>query len=146
MYMKKKITSKKELNSMALASGAMVTDASGKKFNSKKKVAAKKPPKPKLDPTPKRLEKAEPPPKPAYTPPPKPAGPDEGSKLVADSVNQSSKAMVMMISELKKQISEIQFNATQPILEWDFIPERDAKTGYLTRLKAVAVIANQTLN
>ena len=143
--MKKKITSKKELNSMALASGAMVTDSSGKKFNSKKKTAVKRPAVIEPEP-PKKLEKAEPKPRPVIAPPSKPAGPDEGSRLVADSVNQSSKAMVMMISELKKQISEIQFNATQPILEWDFIPERDAKTGYLTRLKAKAIMPKITLN
>jgi len=143
--MKKKISSKKELDTMALASGAMVTDSSGKKFNSKKKIAVKRPPVIEPEP-PKKLEPAEVKQKPVIAPPPKPVGPDAGSKLVAESVSQASKATVMMISELKRQISEIQFNAAQPILEWVFDFERDSKTKYLTQIKAKAVIVKPTLN
>ena len=142
--MKMKVASKSALNEMALKSGAMVTDSSGKKFNSSKKTAIKRPPEPE---PPKRLEAAEP--KPQPPPPPKPLqieGLNEGAEIVARSVDDASKATVMMMAELKRQIADIQFHAPQPILDWVLTFDRDSKTGYTNSVRIKAVMEKPTLN
>jgi len=142
LKMKKKITSKENLKDMALNSGATITDSKGKTFNSTKKQAIKRP-KPAEPETPKKLEKAEPAPKPE--PPLNPETADEGSKMVAESLNTMSKANVMMLAELKSQIAAIQFNAAQPVTDWEFDFIRDDK-GYLVKLIASAQTDKRTIN
>ncbi len=142
--MKKKITSKKDLNSMALSSGAMVTDSSGKKFNSKKKTAYKLPPEPAPE---KRLEPTEPKPKPAYVAPPKPdpIKPDENLLVVANKIDDMSKTNAVLMAQLMKEISRLSFSAAMPVMEWDFNFTRDNK-GYLTNIHATAIEQKPTLN
>jgi len=140
--MKKKISTKADLNAMALKSGASVTNGDGKTFNSGKKTAVKRPAI-EEPPVPKKLEKAIKPEKP--TPPLNPETADEGSKIVAESINSMSKANVMMIAELQKQIAAIQFNAAQPITDWEFDFIRDDK-GYLVKLIASAKTDKRIIN
>lgn len=131
---------------MALKSGAMITDDAGKKFNASKKKSAKLPPEPTpppAPPEPKRMQKAEAPPKPPV--PLNPTTADEGSKMVAESLNSMSKANVMMLAELKAQISAIRFDAAQPITDWEFDFIRD-KNNYLTRITATAKTSKRTIN
>jgi len=143
--MKKKISSKADLNAMALKSGASVTDTTGKTFNSGKKTAIKRPTI-EEPPAPKKMEKAVKPEKPAKPVPPlNPEKADEGSKMVAESLNSMSKANVMMLAELKKQIAAIQFNAAQPITDWEFDFIRDDK-GYLVKLIASAKTDKRVIN
>ena len=134
--MKKKISSKSDLNAIALKSGASVTSSTGQTFNSGKKTAVKRPPI-ETPPEPKKLEKAVVPEKPM--PPLNPATADEGSKLVAESLDSMSKANVMMLAELRSQI------AAQPITNWEFDFIRDNK-GYLVKLLASAKTDTRTIN
>ena len=130
---------------MALASGAMVTDATGKKFNSKKKTAHKKPPPPEPE---KRLEPAEPKSKPTYIPPvvqPKPAEPDKGSLIIAQKMDDMSKTNAALMAGLMEQISKIQLQAAMPVMEWKFDFDRDSK-GYLTSIHAKAIEQKRILN
>ena len=142
--MKKKVSSKKDLNSMALAAGAMVTDDSGKKFNSSKKTAVKKQPLPE---PPKRLEPAESKPKPAYVAPPKPdpVKPDENLLIVAEKIDDASKTNAALMAGLMEQIAKIQFQSSMPVMEWKFDFSRDSK-GYLTGINAKAVSSKHLLN
>lgn len=140
--MKKKLSSKSDLNAMALKSGASVTNSAGKTFNSSKKTAVKRPAVEEPI-APKKLEKAVKPEKPA--PPLNPETADEGSKVVAESIDSMSKANVMMLAELKKQIAAIQFNAAQPVTDWEFDFIRDDK-GYLVKLLASAKPDKRTIN
>lgn len=140
--MKKKISSKADLNAMALKSGASVTDGGGKTFNSGKKTAIKRPVI-EEPPAPKKLEPVVKPEKPV--PPLNPEKADEGSKMVAESLNSMSKANVMMLAELKSQIAAIQFNAAQPITDWEFDFIRDDK-GYLVKLIASAKTDKRVIN
>ena len=143
--MKKKIASKENLKSMALETGAMVTDSTGKKFNAGKKTAVKKPVIEEEEVKPVEtlekpvLKKAEP------KQPPKPTGPDAGSKLVAETMVSMSRANVLMLAELKSQIAAIQFNAAQPITDWEFDFIRDDK-GYLVKLTASAKTEKRIIN
>lgn len=143
--MKKKISSKADLKDFALKAGATVTGSNGQKFNTGKKKAEKRKPEPEIIPEPEKkiLQKAEPKPKPEL--PAKPAGPDEGAKLVAETMQSMSRANVMMLAELKEQIAAIQFTAAQPITEWAFDFIRNDK-GYLTRLTASAKTEKRTIN
>ena len=140
--MKKKISSKSDLNAMALKSGASVTNSDGKTFNSGKKTAVKRPAI-EEPPAPARMEKAVKPEKP--TPPLNPSEADEGSKMVAESLNSMSKANVMMLAELKSQIAAIQFSAAQPITDWEFDFIRNDK-GYLVKLLASAKTDKRVIN
>jgi len=140
--MKKKISSKLDLNATALKSGASVTNGDGKTFNSGKKTAVKRPIA-EEPPEPKKLEKAVKLEKPM--PPLNPEAADEGSKMVAESLNSMSKANVMMLAELKSQIAAIQFNAAQPVTDWEFDFIRDDK-GYLVKLLASAKTDKRTIN
>lgn len=140
--MKKKITSKADLNAMALKSGASVTNSDGKTFNSGKKTAVKRPVI-EESPAPKKMEKAVKPEKPV--PPLNPEAADEGSKMVAESLNSMSKANVLMLAELKSQIAAIQFSAAQPITDWEFDFIRDDK-GYLVKLLASAKTDKRIIN
>jgi len=140
--MKKKIQSKAALHKQALKSGAMVTDGKGKKFNSGKKTAVKRPTI-EEPPAPKKLEPIVKPEKPV--PPLNPEKADEGSKMVAESLNSMSKANVMMLAELKNQIAAIQVNAAQPITDWEFDFIRDDK-GYLVKLIASAKTEKRVIN
>ena len=140
--MKKKISSKADLNAIALKSGASVTSSTGQTFNSGKKTAVKRPAI-EEPPAPKKLEKAVVPEKPI--PPLNQEKADEGSKMVAESLNSMSKANVMMLAELKSQIAAIQFNAAQPITDWEFDFIRDDK-GYLVKLLASAKTDTRTIN
>jgi hypothetical protein len=114
------------LNALALKSGATVTGG-GQKFNTSKKKAV---------PT-KKLEPAVPMPAPKPEPPPPPV-PDPTMVKVSENVIEASKANVMMLAELKQQISEIQLMSADPVTRWEFDFIRDDK-GYLQR-----VIANGT--
>jgi len=125
----KSVKSKRVLNKMALAAGASVTDERGAKFNTAKKVAAPR----------KRLEKNQ------ETPPPKPTGPDPGSRLVAEKIEAGNKGIVMMLAELKEQMSEIQMQAYEPITDWDFEFIRDDR-GYTTNLLAHGSVAPKVIN
>jgi len=131
---KKSVKNKADLNKMALKSGATVTEPSGSKFNAAKVKAAPK----------KRLEKAPAKP-PAPAPVVQPMVDDSGARLLAEKIESIGRANVMMLAELKQQISEIQMQSPQPILDWDFEMIRDDK-GYLTNIKAHAEIVPPTLN
>jgi hypothetical protein len=138
--MKKRVKTKADLNSMALSSGASVSNQAGQKFNSSNMVA--KPTK-RLEPDPeaKQIPKT---PKPE--PKPEPPVADPGSVLVAEKIEAAAKGNAMMIAELKKQISEIKFSEDRPLLEWNFDMIRDDK-GYLIRIKACcAEPVKRTLN
>lgn len=145
--MKKKIASKADLTDLAMKTGATVTSEGGQKFNTAKKKAAKRKPEPKPVEEPKKvLEKAAPKPKIEKPKPPlNPETPDKGSILVAETMAEMSKANVMMLAELKSQIAAIQFNAAQPITDWEFDFIRDDK-GYLTKLIASAKTDKRTIN
>jgi len=145
--MKKKITSKKELNMMALSSGAVVTDSTGKKFNSSKKTAHKKPVEIKPE-EPKRLEKAAQKDKPAYIPPQvieKPKEPDKGLMVIAEKMDDMSRTNAALMAGLMEQISKIQLQSASPVMEWKFDFIRDDK-GYMASIHAKAVINKMALN
>lgn len=122
------------LKALALKSGATVMDDSGKAFNTKKRKAA----------PPKRLEPVVPMPEPKPEPP-APPEPDPALVAVGNNILEAGKANVMMLSELKKQISEIQFMSADPITHWDFEFIRDDK-GYVQRLVAQGTPEIKRLN
>jgi hypothetical protein len=114
------------LNALALKSGATVT-SDGQKFNTSKAKGVPQ----------KKLEPAVPMPAPKPEPPSPPV-PDPTMVKVAENVIEAGKANVMMLAELKQQISEIQLMSADPVTRWEFDFIRDDK-GYLQR-----VIANGT--
>ena len=131
---KKTVKTRSDLNSLALSSGATVTSDSGQKFNTQKKRAVKK----------KRLEPVE------NNTGLKPALPevkksDPGPQIIANAVESAAKANLMMMAELKQQISQIQLKSAMPITEWEFDMIRDGK-GYLTTIKARAGAPSGRLN
>ena len=128
MAVKKSVKSRKDLDRMALAKGATVTDAGGKTFNTAKKKSAVK----RMRPAPKTPEA------------PKPA-PDKGSEMLAAKVEEASAAHLKMMDELKMQIAQIQLNAPEPPTEWVFDMVRDDK-GYLKQIKATASYGRRTVN
>jgi len=134
MTVKKVLKSKSELKKMALSKGARITDASGNIFNDKRKKTAAG----EKIPEPEKKELPAPAPKPVI------AGPDAGSKLVAEKIETSGHDTVVMLENLRKQIADIQMNAAQPPMEWVFDFERNEQ-GYLTRIVATAD-SKKTLN
>ena len=123
--MKKSIASKATLQAHALKTGATVTNEAGKSFNTARKksttVVTRKP-------------------KPAI--PPQPPGPDAGAVLLAEKIDDLSKANIGVINGLKAQISQLQFEAATPPTEWVFDMIRNSD-GFITQIKAKAV---QVLN
>lgn len=67
--------------------------------------------------------------------PEKPAEPSEGEKLIVQQMEKSRNSLVEIISDLKKQISEIQLQAAMPITDWEFDFIRDKKD-VLQKIKA----------
>jgi hypothetical protein len=67
--------------------------------------------------------------------PPSPPVPDPTMVKVAENVIEAGKANVMMLAELKQQISEIQLMSADPVTRWEFDFIRDDK-GYLQRVIA----------
>jgi hypothetical protein len=115
------------LNALALKTGAKVTGEDGKTFNTKQTKAVPE----------KKLEPVVPLPEPKPEPPPPPE-PDPTMVAVGENIIEAGKANVMMLAELKQQISEIKMTATEPVTRWVFTMQRDEK-GYLQQ-----IIANGT--
>jgi len=136
MVFSKKVKTKSDLNSLALETGASIEGAAGTKFNAQKRQAAK----------PKRLEKnPDAVQLPKAEPPPAPPAPDPGIAALAIQIEAASKGHLMMMAELKKQISEIQMNAAEPPMEWEFEFIRD-DSGFLINLLAHGARPTKTLN
>ena len=131
----KTLKSKKELNKMALASGASVADESGARFNTAKKIASPV----------KRLEKASAVKEVEQTPETPPPISDSGSMAIAQAIEGAAKTTSQMISDLGKQMGEIQMQAYEPITEWEFDFIRDSN-GYLVKLLAHGSAPTKTIN
>ena len=146
--MKKKVSSKKDLNSLALSTGAMVTDSSGKKFNSSKKTAHKKPVEPDLDSKKKKITDIKVPEKKVYAEPKALEKKEEVDKelpIIAQKIDDLSRTNAALMAGLMEQIANIKFNATTPILEWEFIVERDNDKN-LYKINAKVINTNKILN
>ena len=129
----KTVKSRSDLNSMALKQGATV-ELGSDKFNTSRNKAA---PRKRLEPNPEAKVVAPPPPPP---PPPPTVDPTEGSKILADKLDEVSAAHIQMMGDLRQEISMIKGlpPSTAPrVLKWDFEIVRDNK-GYLTKLQARA--------
>ncbi len=136
----KSVKTKSDLNALALSSGATVADEGGRKFN-ESRTEAKSPKRLEKDPNARQLPRA---PKPA-PPPPKPTGPDQGAILVAEKIVEGTNKTVMILAELKKQMTEIQMQSRELITDWDFSFIRDDK-GVLTNLRAHGTAPVRVLN
>lgn len=135
--MKKKVKTTKELQQKALNKGASLSASDGGQFNaSMKKQAAKMPPKM------ERQPKNE---------PPEPAklvldeGTEDALNAIAESLDGRNESLLAILTDIKEQISKIQFEAAQPVLDWEFDFIRD-KSGFLTKLKARGVMDKKLIN
>ena len=134
----KTVKTKADLNALALETGASVAGDKGK-FNVEKRQALK-PKRLEKDPDAMQIQKA-----PVPAPESAPPVPDPGSVLVAEKIDASSKATVMMLAELKKQMAEIQMHSPELITDWDFKFIRDDE-GVLTNLLAHGTVPVKVLN
>lgn len=71
--------------------------------------------------------------------------PDSGSKLLAEKLDSMSRENVMILQELKDEISKIKLESAMPPVKWIFDIERD-NNGYLKRITAHADREKVTLN
>jgi len=119
-----------ELQKYALKEGAEITNESGKKFNAGgKKIEKKSIPRPS---TPKKIE---------------PEKPSAGEALLAKTIEDVSVNTAKILEGIQKQISEIQFNAAEPITEWVFdIVRNNDEFLSLKQITAKAVMPKRTLN
>lgn len=124
---KKVIPSRNKLNEIALASGAKVTDKSGKSFNAAKAKPEIKIPK---QARPKRTQND---------------GPDEGSQLIAGKLEEIGKANAQMMAELKQQIAEIRISMPEPPDSWIIDWVRD-ENGFTKQTVLTPVYNKKTLN
>ena len=136
--MKKVVKSKEALEKLALESGASVAKSGGRPFNTGRKRAK---PLPGLQKSLDSNPAPEPPP-----PPPPPSITEKSIVILGEKIDRAGDVNASILTELKQQISEIQFQQPDPpILDWDFEFVRD-KNGYLTRIKAHAEIVQPLLN
>lgn len=131
--MKKSVKSRSALKQLALESGASIKDGSAQFNAGKQKVVPKK----RLEPRNEPEVKA-----PGPEPIPEPVA-DKGSELVAQSLDQMSKATTMMMAQLKSEIAAIKLQAAEPPIGWDFDFIRDTKTGYLEKVSAIAIFPDK---
>lgn len=128
----KRVKDDAALADLALATGAEVKGEGGDRFNTSRRQMRPG----------RRVPEV---PKPETPPEPKS---DPAVQALAESVDASAKANLLMLAELKSQVEAAQSVATTEqtiITAWDFTMTRDDK-GYLTGVRAEAYSYGQPLN
>jgi len=128
----KTVKNAKALKKYALEHGAEVKDDIGNVFNAGgKKIEKKSIPRPDTS-IPKKIE---------------PEKPSAGEALLAKTIEDVSVNTAKILEGIQKQISEIQFNAAEPITEWVFdIVRNNDEFLSLKQITAKAVIPKRTIN